>query len=991
MPDPQTQIETLLRDLPDTEGARLFFARLEAEQPRAATKLARDPALFSDTLALAAWSPLLATTLAQHPEYLQWLAREKGHARVRTREEFGESFARFAATHSQLDAHTLLARFRRRELLRIYLRDIRRTATLVEVTEELSNLADAVLEYALSHARQELDNRYGAPLRLDERGRKMQAHLCIIALGKLGSFELNYASDIDLLFLYSDDGTTSGAGTHDAATNREYFIKLAERIARLVGQPAGEGAAYRVDLRLRPHGRDGSLASSLDEAVRYYRGTAQAWELQALIRARAAAGSAELYVRFAESLQPKIYRTDETIARALGNVRLAKQKIDRHHAQDAGGFNVKLGRGGIREIEFIAQALQLAFGGRDAWLRAPHTLISLERLADRRLITRRERAQLFAAYDFLRTLEHRLQMEHGLQTHTLPEDPARRALIARRMNFTGNDALELFNHALGTHTTNVRAAYARVFKDHQLPATSEAHRDETDAVKISMDDARSASPFEETHTDAQRQIDAETSAVNFAASVFAPLLAAANNKPNDQSIDSMFEELTLQLRTAARGFPNASHALTVIARVAASLEKFVDQRKLPRGIFETLIRLCGASEYFGEMLASNPQLVFALPAPDSLRIEHDARQLLFAAVENENSFGAELSALRRAWSSLLLEIGTLDAANEITMREANRRQTKLAAASLDAGCLIARRELERRYGALDAPPRLAVLGLGRLGGGGIDYGSDLDVVLVYDDAAPVPLAGLSHAEAYARFGELLVAALSSMTREGFLYRVDLRLRPDGRNGPTCTSAAAFNTYLATRAQAWEWLAYVKLRAAAGDMGFGEQVEPQARRIVHEAARNISSDSLRTETRRVRERLEQEKRAGRNSRDVDIKFGAGGMLDVYFATRYLQLRDDVPDAAGADRSTITTLERLHAVNSLSDEDHHALSDAYTHLRSLDHALRLVVGRSTRLPAADHPSLREISTRMNHSSPTVLLQITIEHMTHIRAAYERITAQ
>ncbi|HYE63956.1 MAG TPA: hypothetical protein VD966_00145, partial [Pyrinomonadaceae bacterium] len=420
---------------------------------------------------------------------------------------------------------------------------------------------------------------------------------------------------------------------------------------------------------------------------------------------------------------------------------------------------------------------------------------------------------------------------------------------------------------------------------------------------------------------------------------------------------------------------------------ASSLEKSPLRLKLSESYLSALLRLCGASEFFGEMIASNPSLILSLPAEGSEAIERDYRALLSAAVEGEKNFRAELSALRRIWAGLLIEIGALDAAGAITMRESNRRQTELAAASLGAGCLIARRELERRYGAVEAEPRLAVLGLGRLGGGGMDYGSDLDVVLIYDDAAPVPLYGLECAEAYGRFAELLVASLSSLTRDGYLYRVDLRLRPDGRNGPTCSGARAFTDYLAERAVAWEWLAYVKLRVAAGDLELGIRVESEARLIIHEAARRAGDESLRVETRRVRERLEHE-RSRRRGGATDIKYGPGGMLDVYFATRYLQLRDDVPDGS-ADRSTHTTLERLREAGSLSDQDYRTMRDGYTHLRTLDHYLRLIVGRSTRLPAADHPALRDIARSMGYVSADALINSLKTHMTAIRAAYNRIT--
>lgn len=968
------KIEALLHDLPDAEGARLFYERLRAEHPRAALGLERDAGLLADALALAAWSPLLSTTLAQHPDYLQWLARVRLDSRVKTREELGEALGRFALTNSQLDSQVLLARFRRRELLRIYLRDIRRISSVVETTEELSNLADAILEYALSLAHQDLANHYGSPLCTDEHGRTAATTFSIIALGKLGSLELNYASDIDLLFIYSDDGATNGKGTRGETSNREYYNKLAETVARIVGKPAGEGAAYRVDLRLRPHGRDGALATSLDESVRYYRETAQAWELQALIRSRSAAGSNELYARFAERVRHRVFRSEVSVTEALANVRLAKQKIDRHHAHDTSGFNVKLGRGGIREIEFVVQALQLAFGGQDRWLRSPHTLVSLGRLADRRLITERERTQLSDAYNFLRTLEHRLQMEHGLQTHSVPDDTTRRSLVARRMSFTGLDALFDFNCALQVHTEKVRAAYERIFGHAERDETSSADEKE-ETIELSSSTLARAITVE--------PIDAETAAALSAAQVLAPRLLHQNKKA--QTVEAVTE----LLRAYASRSLNPHRALLLVARVASSLDKWPAQFHISEKSLDALLALCGASEYFGDMIASNPSLIKALPAQAEEVSHRNYRAMLCEAIEAEKSYGAELSALRRAWARLILEIGALDAAEEIEMREANRLQTELAAASLDAGLLIAQREMARRYGAFDAAARIAVLGLGRLGGGGMDYGSDLDVVLVYDDAAPAPISQQGHAEIYARLGELFVATLSSITRDGSLYRVDLRLRPDGRNGATCSGAHTFIEYLNERANAWEWLAYVKLRAAAGDLEFGTRVEEEARRTIHRAARRASDEALRAETRRVRERLEKEK-TKRSKGATDIKYGAGGMLDVYFATRYLQLRDNVPDT-GSDRSTRATLERLRAAGSLTEQDFALMFESYAQLRSLDHALRLIVGRSTRLPAADHPAMQDIARRTHYASPAELMKTLASHMTNIRTAYDRITMQ
>ena len=955
MPKSETNIEFLLRDLPDQNGARLLLDKLSHEQPRAYRNLTKQPALLADVLALAAWSPLLATTLEQNPEYFSWLARERTEPRVRSLDELKESLARFALTNSSLNPQNLLARFRRRELLRTYLHDIRRTHTLVETMEELSNLADATLDYALSLARQDLDNRYGLPQHLDERGRIATAEFCVIALGKLGSMELNYASDIDLVFLYSDEGTTSGLGQRGEVSNREYFVKLSETIARIVGQSGGEGAAYRVDLRLRPHGRDGALACSLAEATRYYASTAQDWERQALIRSRAAAGSAELFSQFKEAVTPYVFRPDVSPRGALESVRLAKQKIDRQ-TEKKSGYNVKLGRGGIREIEFIAQALQLAHGGRDDWLRVPHTLVSLGRLADREFITQQERSELSDAYTFLRTLEHRLQMEHGLQTHTVPDAENNRVLIARRLGYTDSHGLLA---DLTLHTANVRRTYQRLF----------AEGDEQPAPVL----AETASGG-----------DKELALAIVAGRVFGSYL---DHPANSFSVAQA-------LRSFANESLNPHRALVHAVRIAASLEKTDRRFHFTQTNLRTLMNVCGVSDFFAEMIAANPALIGSLGASADDALRRDYRAILRSAIDAENSFPAELAALRHKWAELIAEIGAVDIGGELSIFDTNRLQTELATASLNVSYLIARREMARRYGSFSGGPRIAIYGLGRLGSAGVDYGSDLDVLFTYDSLVPSPIKTLTQDETYSRLVELMIAALSSITREGYLYRVDLRLRPHGKNGPLVTSAEGFLDYLKEESAPWEWLAYVKLRAVGGDLELGKMIETHARHRIHENALRFDANELKLETRRVRDRLEKEKgthsrRGGSGNRGaaIDIKYGPGGMLDVYFATRYLQLRDEVLDV-GEDRSTAFTLERLREEGSLTEDDFLTMSTGYSLLRSIDHNLRLSVGRSTRLPDPNHVAARDVAFRMGFASAAELHQTLLEQMQSIRESYNRI---
>ena len=951
MPKPESNLEFLLRDLPDQNSARLFLERLAKEQPRAHQNLLKQPALLADVLALAAWSPLLATTIEQNPEYLSWLGRERADPRVRTTDELKEALARFALTNSSLNPQLLLARFRRRELLRTYLHDIRRSQTLVETTEELSNLADAILDYALSLARQDLDNRYGLPRRVDDRGRSATAEFCVIALGKLGSFELNYASDIDLVFLYSDDGTTAGTGERGEVSNREYFVKLSETIARIVGQSGGEGAAYRVDLRLRPHGRDGALACSLDEASRYYMRSAQDWERQTLIRSRAAAGSAELFARFKEAVTPYVFRPDVSVSGALDSVRLAKQKIDRQ-VEMKSGFNVKLGRGGIREIEFIAQALQLAHGGRDEWLRVPHTLVSLGRLADRGFITQDERSELSEAYYFLRTLEHRLQMEHGLQTHTVPDSDDALQLIARRMGFPG---AKDFVVSLKTHTLNVRSTYERLFSD--VEKTSELIVDDESQLR--------------------RDASTDMGLAMEAARVFAERMDQGKVK-----------SLATKLLSLAGKSLNPHRAMLQVSRIAASLAKTEKRFVISETNLSTLVQLCGASDPFAENISANPALIASLGASVTTALRRDYRAILRTAIDAERSFPAELAALRLQWSELIVEIGALDASDELSIFETNRLQTELAIASMNVAYLIARREMARRYGSFAGGPRVAFFGLGRLSTGGVDYGSDLDILITYDPLVPSPVKQLTQDETYSRLVELMIAALSSITREGYLYRVDLRLRPHGKNGPLVTSSEGFLDYLREESAPWEWLAYSKLRSVGGDQELGKMVEIHARHRIHANALKLDPKELKAVTRHVRERLEKEKGSRGRKVGTDIKYGPGGMLDVYFATRYLQLRDEVLDE-GEDRSTAFTLDRLREEGSLSEDDFLVLSSGYSLLRSIDHNLRLIITRrSTRLPDPNHAAAKDVATRVGFESVDEMQRTLTDQMKGIRAAYERI---
>lgn len=889
--------DNLPTGLPDPDEAERFLRQFSERHKKHADKLKKDAALFSDILTLASNSPLLGATLLQNPEYIDWLSRRRLSPAVRDKESLLESLARFALTNSTIETNILLARFRRRELLRIYLMDIRRLATIAEITEAISNLADAVLEYALRISRQELDNRYGRPEETDEKGRLRDVGFCIVSLGKLGSLELNYASDIDLLFIYSAEGKTTGTGTRGVVTNREYFVKLAETITRAVGGNAGEGAAYRVDLRLRPHGRVGSLALPLRDTIRYYRSEARAWERQVLIRSRSSAGDEELYNEFFAAVRDAIFSVDISVKEALANVRLSKERIDSEVSR-SGGFNVKLGKGGIREIEFIAQALQVAHGGKDEWLRASHTLKSLSRLSDRSLISEHELTELFEAYTFLRQVEHILQMEHGLQTHTVPAKPERRMAAARRMQF---DEMVEFDAELSKHTANVSRIFERVF------GGSEPE----------------------------------------------PIIGIAP------------EEVFLEHLT------NDEQPAGEFAAAASKSRRY-------------------AEFLFARADAVNTAEIFAEQFP-----ERDYGSELLAAVENADDSKERLGSLRRKWSHFLAEIVAHDLWRPADVQSIKRTQAKLAEAAIEAAILIVRHELEAKFSVSFSEFPLAVMGLGKLGGAGIDYDSDLDLVMVHTDELPagIPIAA---GEFYTRAVEIFVNSLSAMTRDGSIYRVDLRLRPHGKNGTAAISRSAFREYIRSETAIWELLAYLKLRAVGGDLSLGSAIESEIRGEILERAAIIPREMLAAETLRIRTQLRENKAGFRNRREIDIKFGEGGMLDIYFAVRFLQLRDGIPDSPDA-RSTDRMLGLLHKKGSLDERTFTELITGYEFLSQLDHNLRLIVGRTTKLPSADTEALTTIAERMhipNESgvSPVyILLETLTRHRLSIHEVFRNILGE
>ncbi|HLY04774.1 MAG TPA: hypothetical protein VKR31_03405, partial [Rhizomicrobium sp.] len=409
------RIDASLAASPAPEQGLHYFVRLLAGPQ---TVDVANPQTLRCLSAIFTHSHFLSEEILEHPE---WIGQFEELDRVLDADQFRERLE--ASLAPGLPIPLELAKFRRRELLRIVARDVLGIATLPEITSELSALADAIVETAYDRIHQDLVSRFGAP----------SARFCVIALGKLGGFELNYSSDIDLMFLYSDNGETAGPAR---ITNKEFFKRAANQLTAMLSTYTAEGLCYRVDLRLRPDGSLGEVCISLDGARQYYESRARDWELQMLIKARIAAGDRATGRELLDFVEPRIYSTtlDFGAIEALSetrerlNEKLAAKKRTRRNAID-----VKLDRGGIRDIEFVVQCLQRLYGGSDPWIRHGGTLLALSRLHDKGFLSDAEYGQLASAYQFLRHLEHRLQFADDRQTHTLPTSPAELDLLARRM------------------------------------------------------------------------------------------------------------------------------------------------------------------------------------------------------------------------------------------------------------------------------------------------------------------------------------------------------------------------------------------------------------------------------------------------------------------------------------------------------------------------------------------------------------------------------
>jgi glutamate-ammonia-ligase adenylyltransferase len=922
-PAVQNRFDLLLAASPAPEQGLHYFTRLREQHAGAFDRLTRSAMGMRHLVAVFAYSRFLAEEILEHPGWAEQLLDPVDLQRVRTVEDLRARLE--SALRPGLPLPVDLAKFRRRQILRIMIRDVMGLATLPEITGELTAVADVLVEVAYERIHRDLVSQYGQPRSED---RSEESHFAVIALGKMGAEELNYSSDIDLMFLYSANGQTAGPVS---ISNKEFFKRASNQLTGLLSAYSAEGMCYRVDLRLRPDGSLGEVCLSVDGAQNYYEKRARDWELQMLIKARVAAGHRPTGRALLDFAEPRIYSTSLDFS-AIEQLSATRERMNeklaaRQEKLQAGGpalpgwpegpgrtIDVKLERGGIRDIEFLVQCLQRLHGGADPWVRHGGTMLALARLQDKGYLTGAEYGRLAQAYQFLRHLEHRLQFDEDRQTHRLPGDPAALELIARRM--PAGVSAELLMRELHHHFAAVLEMYERVV--YSRPAGGAAHTEQ--AVQSS---------------------GRQTAFVIQALEQRAPALAAAVARAD-----------------LHRGYRPFEYFLERLSNDPARLERLNSEPELAA----TALDLFEHSPYFAEDLIRRPESVdelarVSIPLIQDEPPPHDATEL------------------RRWFRRAILRIEAESICRSHPIFETLDKTSRLAEAVIARAYEIAIADVRssnppENSGYRPANQMLAIA-LGRLGMREFDLGSDADLVFVLPDA------DASEMVFWTRVAERLVHLITAYTGEGVLFAVDERLRPNGTAGPLVQTESAVTEYFANAAEAWEGITYMKSLAVAGDPKRAEVFLHELQQV--DWRRYGQGGRSRADLREMRARLEKEQGPSR-----PLKAGRGGYYDIDFLLLYLRLK-----SAGVFFTVLNTparIEVLEQMGHLSRQDAQFLNDAATFYRALDHGLRVITGHAeSRLPGSD-AQLDALNALLPRWTPIPLSDLN-RIRSETRAAFDR----
>jgi glutamate-ammonia-ligase adenylyltransferase len=970
-------------------------------------------------------SQFFADTLAQYPELLETI-----HHTPRGVPTTAELIAELQQEVRQApdDAAVLrsLRRFRQRHLLQIGINDIIRQHSLEEITRELSRLADATVEVALQQAYRTITSRFGVPTAPDGT----PARLSVLALGKLGGEELNYSSDIDLIFVYDHEGVTSGR--RPGITHSECFARIVTELVRLLSSHTEDGVAYRVDLRLRPEGQRGPLARSLRSTLHYYDTMGRTWERQALIKLRPVAGDSSLGKEVQAALESFVYRQYLSFAE-INEVKALKRRMEERAARrrSDGGFprDIKNGPGGIRDIEYTVQFLQLLNGGDLPAVRQRNTLLALEALEIAGCLTSQETYLLADAYRFLRTTEHRLQLLCDLQTHTLPSETDQLRRLAQRMGYSSAplrsavsspfsgikpsspaeaglapqrrspideetsvsplntsvllvDPLDRFLKDLQDKTT-----LTRTILNHLLHQTFADAGDQTEPESDLILDPEPDPEMIQTILSRYRFQDIPRAYTNL-------MQLARESVPflSSRRCRHFLASIAPRLLAAVANTPDPDDALTQLERVSASLgAKAVLWELFSQhpACLQLYVELCASSPFLSGLLINNPGMIDELL--DSLVLNQPRSALELRTELAELCRGADdpEPILHSFQDKELLRIGVSDLLGRSTIRQTTAALSDLAETILLQVVDLVEAQIQRRWGiplhpqrSVEEPCGYVLLGLGKLGGREISYHSDLDLLLLYETDGQTTQG---HANAY-YFTELVRAIIrttSHMGPLGRLYTVDMRLRPTGKSGALVLPLSEFRRYFVqSECQDWERQALTRARVLRGAPSLC-QIMPT---LVWEAlfTRPWTTENLDAWDA-MRRRLEA------HASPRNLKRAPGGLADVEFIVQLLQMKHGAQYPAILQPNIWDALDALEEARLMEAGELAVLRAGYTFLRLVEARLRIVTDRPlNELPEASK-ELSQLARRLGYPSLESFWDEWYRHTTAIRRCYQSILWQ
>ena len=883
-------------------GPRGLFSHLEA-----------DPILCQRLVQVVSHSTFLADILVRDFEFLLWLLVETPHLvepleRSTLRQILRTDIGHVSEFEERLE---VLRRVHRREFLRIGAAEILGTKPVAQIGKELADLADVVVEVALETCQHALWQEHGQPL--DERGRP--ARFLVVGLGKYGGQELNYSSDIDLIFVWDGEGETQPEGEGTPLENSEFFRRLGQRLVQVLTEATREGFFYRVDMRLRPEGASGTLIHSLRASWRYYETRGELWERQMLIKARRVAGSRTLGEQYAAMLCPFIYPAHFHSA-PHEEIRRIKERIEASiRERPRGENNIKLQAGGIRDIEFIVQCLQLLYGGIQPQARSHNTLAAIDRLAEvvspkgamKVALTAAEASALKNAYEFFRRVENLLQIASGRPDYAVPEDAQALRALALVMGYKDARA---FSSALAGHRLRVRRLFAALF----YGATA-APRSPTWLLEVENGSAAAKVDLVE-----RGFVDGAAAHRRLQRLAGMGLLLSGGR--------AHFEALLPELLNSLAAAPDPDQGLlrfTQLVEAYGAPGALYSLLQEHTGFRTLIIAICGSSRFLADLLRRDPALLDSLVSQASQGLE-------------PSQVRGDLHAIARMQNKSLLRIGADDLMGLATEEETFLRLTELGEEVLQAVYGLAWRPLVRRWGKprnrQGRDVRFAVLAGGKFGGREVDFGSDLDLFFVYEGDGKTR-RGVPNSVFFTEFSQRLIALLAE---EG-LYSVDARLRPEGASAPMAISLVGYRRYLAQRAASWERMALSRARQVAGDAEFGAQVLRAIERFVY--SREVEA-ALVAQMQEMRQRMEPQ---GKRQTRINIKRGPGGIVDIEFVAQVLVLKWGYRDRGLRVGSTRHALQLLVEQDYLDPERGRFLLDAYEYLRAVEKGMRLASERAS----------------------------------------------